>query len=212
MLQTLPFNDHVKEYEEWFDKHQFIFQSEVLAIRELFPGGKNLRGIEVGAGTGRFADALGIKEAVEPADNMRKRAMGRGITIHDAEAEHLPFESKSFDFVLMAFCICYFKSLRLAFEEAHRILKHGGSLIVGFIDKDSMIGKEYEARKKFSVFYKDANFYTPETVITELKHAGFDNFLFTQTLFGSLDNIEEAQIPKKGFGEGSFVVIKAQMK
>lgn len=212
MLQTLPFNDHVKEYEEWFDKHQFIFQSEVLAIRELLPKEGNLRGVEVGAGTGRFADALGIKEAVEPADNMRKVAMKRGIDVHDAEAEHLPFYNHSFDYVLMAFCISYFNSLQSAFEEAYRVLKHGGSLIVGFIDKDSMIGKEYEARKKFSVFYKDANFFTPETVITELKHAGFDKFLFVQTLFGSTDNIEEAQVPKKGFGEGSFVVIKAQIK
>jgi len=212
MLQTLPFNDHVADYEEWFDKHQFIFQSEVLAIRELLPKEENLRGLEIGTGTGRFADALGIKEAVEPADNMRKAAMKRGIKVHDAEAEHLPFDNNSFDYVLMAFCISYFNSLQLAFEEAYRLLKHGGSLIVGFIDNESMIGKEYEARRKFSVFYKDANFYSPETLITELKHAGFDKFLFVQTLFGSLDNIEEAQVPKKGFGEGSFVVIKAQMK
>ena len=212
MLQTLPLNDHVAEYEEWFDKHQFIFQSEVLAIRELLPKEENLRGLEIGTGTGRFADALGIKEAVEPADNMRKAAMKRGITVHDAEAEHLPFDNNSFDYVLMAFCISYFNNLGFAFEEAYRVLKPGGSLIVGFIDKESMIGKEYEARRKFSVFYKDANFYSPETLITELKHAGFEKFLFVQTLFGSLDNIEEAQVPKKGFGDGSFVVIKAQMK
>lgn len=212
MLQTLPFNEHVAEYEEWFDKHQFIFQSEVLAIRELLPKGKNLRGLEVGAGTGRFADALGIKEAVEPADNMRKRAIKRGINVVDAEAEHLPYDHNSFDYVLMAFCISYFNSLQFAFEEAYRVLKPGCSLIIGFIDKDSIIGKEYEARKKVSVFYKDANFYTPETVITELKHAGFTNFLFTQTLFGSLDSIKEAEVPKKGFGEGSFIVINALKK
>lgn len=210
MIQTLPFNSHVEEYEAWFER--FVFQSEVLAIREFLPKGENLRGLEVGTGTGRFADALGIAEAIEPADNMRKKAIERGINVRDAEAEHLPFADKSFDYVVMAFCISYLKSIQFAFEEAHRVLKAGGPLIVGFLDKDSLVGKEYEARKQFSVFYKDATFYSPERIINELKHAGFTSLLFKQTLFLPIEEIKEPEVPKPGFGEGSFVIIKAQMK
>lgn len=212
MIQTLPFNSHVEEYEAWFERYPFVFQSEVLAIRELIPKGENLRGLEVGTGTGRFADALGIEEAIEPADNMRMKAIERGINVRDAEAEHLPFADKSFDYVVMAFCISYFKSIQFAFEEAHRVLKPGGPLIVGFLDKDSFVGKEYEARKQFSVFYKDATFYSPERIINELKHAGFTSLLFKQTLFRPIEEIKEPEVPKPGFGEGSFVIIKAQMK
>jgi SAM-dependent methyltransferase len=212
MIQTLPFNSHVEEYEAWFERYPFVFQSEVLAIRELIPNGENLRGLEVGTGTGRFADALGIAEAIEPADNMRMKAIERGINVRDAEAEHLPFADKSFDYVVMAFCISYFKSIQFAFEEAYRVLKPGGPLIVGFLDKDSLVGKEYEARKQFSVFYKDATFYSPERIINELKHAGFTSLLFKQTLFRPIEEIKEPEIPKPGFGEGSFVIIKAQMK
>ncbi|MGZ8545343.1 MAG: class I SAM-dependent methyltransferase, partial [Flavisolibacter sp.] len=132
--------------------------------------------------------------------------------VRDAEAEHLPYHDLSFDFVVMAFCISYFKSVHFAFKEAHRVLKPSGALIVGFLDKDSTIGKEYEARRQFSVFYKQAMFYSPERIMNELKMAGFKAFTFSQTLFNPIEDIKELQLPKQGFGDGSFVVARAIKK
>jgi hypothetical protein len=70
------------------------------------------------------------------------------------------------------------------------------------------LGKKYEKEKANNVFYKDAHFhYTGE--ITELiKQAGFRNSKYWQTLFNN--NSNKTEQPKEGFGEGSFVVIKAQ--
>jgi len=68
------------------------------------------------------------------------------------EAEHLPFADLRFDFVLMAFCICYFNDLHVAFKEALRVLKVQGVLVVGFLDKNSVIGQDYEKRKRNSTF------------------------------------------------------------
>ena len=130
MIHTLPFNDHVAEYEEWFEKYHFVFQSEVEAIRDLLPSGDNIYGIEVALGTGRFAEELGIKEGIEPAMNMRALALKRGIDALAGEADHLPYKDMKYDFVLMAFCISYFENLQRAFKEAYRVLKNGGSLIV----------------------------------------------------------------------------------
>ena len=209
MISTLPFNDHVTEYEEWFEKYPFVFQSEVEAIRDLLPVGDKLYGIEVALATGRFAKALDIKEGVEPAPNMRALALKRGIEVLDAEAEHLPYKDLHFDFVLMSFCISYFEGLSAAFSEAKRVLKNGGSLIVGFIDRDSLIGKYYEQRKSGSIFYKQATFYPTENVSTELKKTGFKTLEFSQTLFQELDDITELEVARPGYGEGSFVVIKA---
>ncbi len=81
MLQTLPFNDHVAEYEDWYKKYPYVFRSEVAAIKELLPRGENIRGIEVGLGTGRFAKALGIKQGIEPAENMRAVAKKRYLCV-----------------------------------------------------------------------------------------------------------------------------------
>lgn len=209
MIQSLPFNEHVSEYEEWFEKYPFVFQSEVEAIRELIPTEDNIYGIEVGLGTGRFARELGIMEGVEPSANMRALALERGIEARAGEAEHLPYKDMHYDVVLMVFCISYLEDMQAAFIEAKRVLKNGGALIAGFIDKDSIIGKEYEKRKPFSVFYKHANFYSPERVIDELKKAGFKKQQYSQTLFHALDDIKELEPSRPGYGEGSFVLIKA---
>ncbi|HVT86583.1 MAG TPA: class I SAM-dependent methyltransferase [Chitinophagaceae bacterium] len=209
MIQTLPFNDHVAEYEEWFDTYPFVFQSEVEAIRDLLPGGDTIRGMEVALGTGRFAKELGIKEGIEPAMNMRALALKRGIEVMAGEAEHLPYKDMQFDFVLMVFCISYFENPPLAFREAYRVLKNDGALIVGFIDKDSTIGKFYEQRKPQSVFYKNANFYSVKRVVSEMKKLRFRDLQFSQTLFHPLDDIKEFEPAKPGFGEGSFVLVKA---
>ncbi|WP_026898253.1 class I SAM-dependent methyltransferase [Daejeonella oryzae] len=209
MVQALSFNDHVAEYEEWFTKYPYVFQSEVQAVLDFVPGGDNLRGIEVALGTGRFAKELGIKEGVETTPKMRVLAVKKGIEVLPASAEHLPYKDMQFDFVLMIFCISYFENLSAAFKEAKRVLKNGSSLIVGFIDKDSLIGKYYEKRKSESIFYKKANFYSPNRVISELKKLGFKSLETSQTLFNALDDIKEVETAKPGYGEGSFVLIKA---
>lgn len=212
MKTHLPFDDHVAEYDAWFGEHPYAFQSEVEALREMLPEGDKLTGIEVGLGTGRFSTALGINEGVEPSVPMRRLAIKRGIEIMDGFAEELPYGDLKFDFVLMVFCISYFKKLRPPFTEAYRVIKLGGSLVVGFLDRDSIIGQEYESRKSESVFYKHATFYSVEKVQKELKAAGFRLFGISQTLFHPLEEIRMIEPAKPGHGEGSFVVIKAHKR
>lgn len=212
MKKQFSFDDHVSEYDEWYDRYPWVFRSEVELLREMLPTGEKLHGIEVGVGTGRFSKALDIKEGIEPSANMRSVALKRGLETMPGVAESLPYADHRFDFVLMNFCISYFDSLHLPFKEANRVLNNKGALVVGFIDKESTIGSYYEAHKAESTFYRHANFYSVEKVLLELKNAGFKHATTRQTLFGSLDNIEELQPSKPGYGEGSFVVIKATRK
>jgi len=67
MKQALLFDEHIAEYEEWFEKYNIVFLSEVAAILEIFPEGDNLYGLEIGSGTGRFSEAFGIKEGIDPS-------------------------------------------------------------------------------------------------------------------------------------------------
>jgi ubiquinone/menaquinone biosynthesis C-methylase UbiE len=212
MKNQFTFENHVAEYEGWYERYPWVFKSEVEALREMLPVGDKLNGIEVGAGTGRFAEALGIKEGVEPSQTMRAHAIKRGVEMMDAVAERLPYGDHRFDFVLMNFCISYFKDLHLAFKEAHRVLKSDGSLIVGFIDKESTIGRYYEEHKPKSTFYKNANFYSVEKILEELSNAKLKHTSTCQTLFKSLDEIKAFEPCKPGYGEGSFVVIRAMKR
>jgi len=113
-----------------------------------------------------------------------------------------------FDFVLFV-TICHLDNVKEAFAEAHRVLKNGGCIIVGFLDKDQSVAKQYEDKRGRSTFFKHANFYSVDRVDNLLKEAGFRNFEYNQTLFGKLEKIKEVQTPKQGYGEGSFVVVKA---
>ncbi|MBA4053572.1 MAG: SAM-dependent methyltransferase [Marivirga sp.] len=201
MKTHLAFDSHVAEYEAWYEHYPYVFESEVEALRQMLPEGDRLTGIEVALGTGKFSEALGIKEGIEPSPNMRAIAVKRGIEVVDAKAEHLPYGDLRFDLVLMAFCISYFDNLNITFREAHRVLKNSGVLVVGFIDRESIIGKYYEQRKPESTFYKAANFYTVDKVISELKLAGFRHFKFCQTLFKPLDDIKILEPAKPGHGK-----------
>ncbi|MGB2728189.1 MAG: class I SAM-dependent methyltransferase [Halobacteriota archaeon] len=207
MPKIEPFEMYADKYEEWFERNKIVYESELRAIRKLLP--EKGEGIEIGAGSARFSAPLGIKAGIEPSSKMGKIARDRGLEVVKGVAETLPFADSKFDFALMVTTICFLDSLKAAFRETSRILKPGGCLLIGFIDKDSPIGKLYQQHKEDSVFYKLANFYSVEEVISHLKRAGFKDFYFTQTIFHNLAEIREVERIKEGYGEGSFVVIKA---
>jgi SAM-dependent methyltransferase len=110
----------------------------------------------------------------------------------------------------MVTTVCFLDDIDLAFQEAYRVLRPRGSFIIGFVDKNSPIGREYEQRKNESPFYKAATFYSVDELLVYLKRAGFLKFRFCQTLFGPLQDMQESSDVKEGFGEGSFVVIRAE--
>ena len=207
MAKIEPFEKHASEYEVWFENYRFVYESEVRAIKGQLP--KKGEGVEVGVDSGRFAAPLGIKLGVDPSGKMRELARNRGITAIDGVAEKLPFDDCRFNFVLMVTTICFLDDIEAAFKEAYRVLKLGGNLIIGFIDKDSPVGMLYQQHKSDSVFYKVATFYSVDEVISYLKKTGFKNLKFTQTIFRRLLKIKNLEVIKKGYGEGSFVVVKA---
>jgi ubiquinone/menaquinone biosynthesis C-methylase UbiE len=207
MAKTKPFDEYASQYEDWFERNKFAFESELQAIREQLPKSNN--GIEIGVGSGRFAAPLGIKIGIDPSRKMREIAQKRGIEVIDGVAESLPFDDSQFDFALMITTICFVDDIEASFQEAYRVLKPDGFLIIGFIDRESDIGKLYQQHKGESVFYRIATFYTVDDIVFNLKKAGFKNFNFTQTIFHNLAEIRDIEPIKEGYGEGSFVVIRA---
>ncbi|MBN1538907.1 MAG: methyltransferase domain-containing protein [Candidatus Thermoplasmatota archaeon] len=203
-----PFEEHTSDYEEWFKTNRWVYLSEIEAVRRSYP--KRGIGIEIGVGSGRFAEPLGIKIGVEPSKEMGKLARERGIDVVEGVAENLPFEDSSFDHALMVTTICFVDDIDSAFSEAFRVLEPSGSLIVGFVDSESPLGRSYLEHKDESVFYRDATFYSVDEVVNSLRKAGFRTFIYTQTIFRDLSEIDDIEPVKDGFGEGSFVVIRAE--
>jgi ubiquinone/menaquinone biosynthesis C-methylase UbiE len=207
MPKVEPFEKHASQYEEWFERNKFAYESELQAIKEQLPESKN--GIEIGVGSGRFASPLGIKLGLDPSKEMRRLAQKRGIQVIDGVAEAIPFGDSEFDFVLMVTTLCFLDDIEAALKEIHRVLKSGGSFILGFINANSPMGRLYQHKKNDNVFYREATFYSVEEVVACLQKAGFKDFDFKQTLFRTLTDIRDIEPVKEGYGEGSFVVVKA---
>jgi len=140
------FEVEAERYDRWFDSHRAAYESEVEAIRAALPVPHG-HGLEIGVGTGRFATPFGIMEGVEPAAAMRRIAEARGIHAVEGVAETLPFDDETFDFALMVTTICFVSDPARSCCEAWRVLKPGGRFLVGLVDLDSFLGREYETRR-----------------------------------------------------------------
>ncbi len=206
MRKSSVFDKLSGRYDNWFENHKFAYETEVELLRRLLP--KKGRGLEVGVGTGKFAQELGIKEGVDVSEKMLKLASQRGILTTLAPAEDLPYGDESFDYILLMMTLCFVDDAEKSLLEAVRILKFGGFLIAGIIDKNSEMGKEYISKE--SPFYKSATFFSSGEMLSLLSSSGFGNFEVLQTLFESYKNLEHIDKIEKGYGRGSFVAVKAQ--
>ena len=207
MPKTKPFDEYLNEYEEWFVQNSAVYYSELKAIRDISVVPENA--VEIGIGSGLFAEPLGIKTGIEPSEAMREKAKERGIHVVDGVAENLPWEDNSIDYVLMVTTICFVDDVKKSLSEVYRVLQNSGSFIIAFVDKNSPMGLLYQQNKEESLFYKDATFFSTEEVYEYLKEAGFLIKNTKQTVFGLLNEVVKVQEPREGYGEGSFVVIHA---
>jgi SAM-dependent methyltransferase len=208
MENVRVFDLFAQEYDEWFEKYPFVYNSELEALRRVIP--KKGRGLEIGVGTGRFALPFGVKEGVEPAKAMTEISRNRGITVYETVAEEATFDSETYDFVTMITTICFLKDPLKVFMKVKIILKPHGSFIIGLIDKNSKLGNYYESKKKDNIFYKHANFYSTKRVLDWLEKINFKNIQVYQTIFKLPKEITEIEPVRKGYGKGGFVVIHAQ--
>lgn len=204
MTKKAPFNEQANDYDAWFEKHPDLYMAELAAVRSFIPASGS--GVEIGAGTGRFAAPLGVAIGVEPAHRMADLARQRGIEVREGVAEALPFGDGSFDFAVMVTVVCFLDDLAQAFREACRVLKPNGTLVIGFIDRESELGRQYSQKKERSPFYRDATFYSVSELEALLTKADFSSFAYRQTLMPS----ETTDLTvSEGHGSGGFVVIQA---
>lgn len=202
------FDRYYKRYDSWYEKNKFAYLSELRAVRKVLP--KEGKGLEVGVGTGRFAAALGTSTGIDPSKNMIKIARKRGVDARLGFGERLPFKDSTFDYVLIVVTLCFTKDPQQVLKETKRVLKKNGKVIIGIVDKNSFLGRFY--RKKKSIFYKNAHFFTIKDVTNLLKSTGFNSFTCWQTIFTLPADMKSVHKMRKSFGRGGFVIITARNK
>jgi len=195
-----------RDYDEWYDTHPALYESELAALKKVIPSGT---GLEIGVGTGRFAAPLAVRFGLDPAINMLKLAKKRKIQVVQGFGENLPFKNESFHFIQIAFVMEFVDDPLHFLRGAARTLQKNGAIILGFIDKNSEWGQYYirnSSRRKF--FHPPS----PGEILEIFKSIGLEFQEAWQTLFQPPPDIKHEEEPKRGFGQGGFVVLKAIKK
>jgi ubiquinone/menaquinone biosynthesis C-methylase UbiE len=171
-----PFARHTAQYDAWFDsiEGRRIFDVETACIRSLLADSPR-PWLEVGVGTGRFAEALEIDEGLDPCPAVLRYAGRRGIRTRCGSAEALPYENGSFGTVMLIVTLCFLDDPVRALAECRRVLKEEGSILVGLVPKDSPWGKAYARQgAEGHPFYSVARFYRTQEIIALAARSGFD--------------------------------------
>ncbi|MBN2537318.1 methyltransferase domain-containing protein [candidate division WOR-3 bacterium] len=206
-----PFNALAAKYDSWYDgKGRFAFQSELAAVRLLLDG-LDRPWLEIGVGTGRFAQALGIEHGLDPSEELLKLARQRGVDVLWGEGEETPYRAQSFGAVFLLTTWAFLEDRAAVLRECRRILRPGGRVINGWLDRDGAWTRGYvEKGKQEQSLFSRARFATLEEVRIDFEAAGFRVERVVSTLFlgpGECDRVEE---PKEGYKPGaSFVALRA---
>lgn len=212
MLTDSPFNSRAADYDRWFDEKDgnIIFTTEVKAFQEILPLLPK-PWLEIGVGSGRFAQALGISTGLDPAGRLLEMARGRGIiTLHGKAEDHI-LPAESFGTVFLIMTLCFLDKPGIALREIHHALKPGGRLVLGTVPGESAWGIVYQQKKQDgNPFYKHANFYTYPELKSLLKDAGFCIDVTISTLFQKPGHLTGVETPLTDFHkDAGFLVIVA---
>lgn len=198
-------------YDAWFEeKGKLIFAIEVKAFQEVLPLLPK-PWLEVGVGSGRFAQALGIKTGVDPSVKLLEIAKNRGITGLLARGEEECFNEETFGTVFLIVTLCFVDSPMAVLREVHRVLKPGGRIVLGLVLRESPWGRFYLSKKEEGHrFYRYATFYSYEEVVGLLKHTGFTIEKVLSTLFQRPNEVKEIESPRERFSpDAGFTVVVA---
>ena len=161
------FNLLAERYDSWYDKNSQLFEKELPIIPPpLDPS------LEIGCGSGRFMERLGIDVGIDLSGGLLKLAKSRGLQVMLADGRDIPFRDASFSSAYLIFTLCFLECPEEVLIEVKRVLKSNGRLYVCVVPKDSGLGREYSSKN--SPFYRISRFYSEKEVESMLRGTGFE--------------------------------------
>jgi len=206
------FDVFAKKYDAWYDKPfgKSAFNLEKACIESLC---KNLKSpfLEVGVGTGRFAQALKIDYGIDVSSGVLKFAKEREIVAIRGKGENLPFVDSFFGTVFIIVTLCFVEEPFKVLKEASGVLKEDGAVILGLILKESPWASFYKEKGEAgNIFYRIAKFYSFEELKAMVEKAGLKIAEISSTMFQAPAEIPlHFETPKTGYcEEAGFLAVK----
>ncbi len=154
------FDELAARYDAWYDspRGRALFEVEVDCLRPLLDVTGQPR-LEVGVGSGRFAEALSIGFGLDPAWTPLELATCRSVNVVGGLGERLPFADDQFAAVVAVVTLCFADDPRAVLDEARRVLRRDGRLVLGVVPAESAWGRDYaELGRSGHPFYRGARF------------------------------------------------------
>jgi SAM-dependent methyltransferase len=123
----------------------------------------------------------------------------------------MPFEDGLFGTAFFIVTSYFVDSPRGALNEAARLLRGEGKVVLGLVLRGSPCGQLYQTKREMGHrFYKYATFYTYAEVDMLLMQIGFSIEKVISTLFQNPGEVNHTELPRQGFSaDTGFTVILA---
>ena len=178
-----------RQYDDWYDSPvgRVYDRIEKRAIAEtLRSRTEGRRMLEIGCGTGHWAEffsELGFEVfGVDLSSSMMRAAQSKGIEharFALADASSLPFPGGSFDVGCAITTLEFVPDARAVLEELARCLRPGGRIVVGVLNRVSLLA--WLRRRRGSPVFREALLMTADELLRLL--AGFGDASVVSTAF-----------------------------
>jgi len=165
--------------------------------------------LEVGVGSGRFAEALGIETSVDPSINLLTMARRRGVYGFLGRGEQMPFAAGTFGTAFLVVTLCFVDSPPAVLGETRRVLRPNGKVVLGLVLRESPWGQFYIQKKQEGHrFYSHADFLSFDEVVDLLHRAGFEVDGVVSSLFQRPGEVQDMEEPRDGLsGDAGFTIV-----
>lgn len=134
-------------YDDWYSHPQGrqVFKAELKALESLIPDSG--LGLEVGAGTGVFAESLTEENrkiiCLDPSGAMLAKAKERKMPAIMGVGEHIPITERAVGFAYMVTTLEFLENPVTALKQVRETTKKAAPLTILFINADSAWGSLY---------------------------------------------------------------------
>ena len=203
-------NSYDDYYQSDFGKKVDRIEQDIIdfLIKEI-PRGEML---ELGCGTGHWSDYFSKKgfnvTGIDISDTMLNVAKNKKINVKFkiADSQNIPFNDESFQIISSITMLEFVDNQDKVIKEIYRVLKKGGWLILGCLNKNSIIGKNKENDETF----KNANFLTISNIKSKLEK--FEILLLKSGVYLKSDYTIMDDKKDNDYIEPVFIGIIAQKK